>query len=487
MKKWLVVLVAMMLTFSLTACGLLSNLKDAVSGEASEPADGPTVTVGGNEDESESEGDTSGPVININGEEEEESEVAEGSYDICSINTVRENMGIMSGSVKNQDSNETVNFAYNFKTGEATLLPNYGSGYTYDKYILEQQPDTESRNERYDNSETFVFNMQIKDMSTGEVIYAFPENMAVAAPDNIMPVLVVFEVNESFEGNTYAMGLMSYEGEWILPLKSDWPWLTDERCLRGSVGYLGNGGYAFGSGYAASTAYYVLDIETQAVSSLAVPAADLRYETEYIDSYNLAYYEDGCLYYFGDSKGVFSYNIETGEKKQLIDSSNFKVTHMSQNGVYWFRTDNTIYVCNKDKHVATYNMSEYADASIVKADEKAILFTMNNADGTQYLCLMRPDGTMVFEPVKTENLGGYKYLNQDKMAYFDYSTYTLYVCDIESGEVTSNTLPESSSMQYYCCDEENAYIIVCVYDSLKGWLYYIVDADDAETLINPFE
>lgn len=295
----------------------------------------------------------------------------------------------------------------------------------------------------------------IIDSKTGETV--LPDGCKLKDVNKKSGLILVSKLDEGFSGNTFSLGVLNSNLEWVYPLTE----ITVDGKSTGDLDYQGYnlvGNYAVASGgYSSSFAYSFKENKTVGISTG-------------VDSF---FY---CLNNDGDKALInrtYVFDGSTGKTTEIdsysVHAAGDEMVAMDINRENW-----SVLSWNDYKDIG-FDLSEYNVYEIYAATEDYIVFDAKNPDGDDYTIIMKKDGTLVVDPIKGRNESDYMHI------YGDYviDTYSEYIVNCKTGE-----------MKTYSDDN----LSLEGFDSTSGKLimksdgnYYLADLSDPETLINPFE
>ncbi|MBE6901473.1 MAG: hypothetical protein E7478_03280 [Ruminococcaceae bacterium] len=331
----------------------------------------------------------------------------------------------------------------------------------------------------------------------------FPDGKALA-----------FKIEKGFSGDTYYMGYLNVNGEWDVPMTTEFPalkcdgadkikdklsdWYGDQANIGTFTYFDGMYGVQLGD-------YYFFD-ENAAYSM----SSSYGEYTDYLTAC-AGKCSDGIIYGYirpnnGEATDLFIYDCDTQEYDitSLTDVGistvmnridiNFYDEYI---GIYYYvysgasnQDYNYIKLDYDFNVIEQYDMTQCSDIEQFEASDKAVAFFGANKSGDHYLCLMNPDGSFAFDPIKTEDRllieGIELHINNDmficyhskadKTYIYSFVTNQLTVFDSVSGKRVVNHDPVSGMIVVH---DQNAN------DGLGN--YYLADSAAPNDLIVPFE
>lgn len=371
-------------------------------------------------------------------------------------------------------------------TGSPTEWPK--EGYVYDmvnKVIYEISPKNNERPGGMCGKMLIVYpGIQLLNLETDETydvttMYdtSFSENDDSIYDYTYVPV---YSLKESFDGNTYSFGVIDDNGEWVLPLSSEY-----EVCNYELSKYMCD--YVFGSviRFEHTTSFREPDIYYDFKNNKILNAEDfgfdsiLRCKGDYILLGNQA---DGESYYTNISK----YNVQTGELS-VIDENNIYWNDDSYFNKDFYqgiaikneaRTEYLILDNEFNKIEFDLSQSQYNEMRVYDATDKYVLFSAKNADGIEYTILLDRAGNRVVEPIKERYTDGY--ISGEYVVLLGVNDTEDCIVNINTGEVKTYKNKKKYSIERF--DPVSAMLLIEAKD-----FYYLATPDDPDTLINPFE
>lgn len=335
--------------------------------------------------------------------------------------------------------------------------------------------------ERNQNEQYNIWGAQLFDIETGEVLVTLSDNQRFIGNWEEGRCFVL-EVVETFDKNTYSMGMINNKGEWVYPLSSEYPWLDSSMSLDEVVSlfedykYWGAGIYWFGE--------YLFDTKNNLISPYP--------KNMYPDIFYPKNAFDGFVYCYSDSDDVIrTFNIATGELVELSRNTGNNRHQNFDDGLLMIKEENALQVKYIDGTIIMEcDMSSYRSWKVYEATEDKVLFTCQNESGTKYLCLMNSDGSMVFEPQKLEaivngSLDDCKvYLSDDKLVIASYGKCFIY--DIRTRQVVNKEV-SYDILGYF--SEADMFVVKTSHPEIDKYrnYCYLVDINNLDTLVNPFD
>ncbi|MGN0578448.1 MAG: hypothetical protein ACI4J4_07500, partial [Ruminiclostridium sp.] len=278
----------------------------------------------------------------------------------------------------------------------------------------------------------------------------------------------VHKVEESFDGNVNYFGIIDWNGEWVLPLSSEY-----EICKNG----LKRGDYG-----CSDTLITYMDKEYYNYVAYDFKNNKTYYPEDYGYSDILGIYGENIILYnsYYDCFSLAKYNTKSEELSIVFENTDNPYFNGSwcSHGTAYVNEEGTAVILDNDFNVVNHDLSEYKITKVLDATEDYVIFTSRNSNNDLYVVILKKDGSRVIEPIKC---------NEYSTAYIigDYVIIKSlgikdYVIDCKSGET-----------KIY--DDKKVYYIE-KFDTASGMMlvkadgaYYLADPADPDTLINPLE
>lgn len=340
------------------------------------------------------------------------------------------------------------------------------------------------------------------DVTTGEVILELPENQSFWYLEDIYEYdcemeqhdqwtsdgcALVLQKDESFEGNTYSIGVVNTKGEWLSQSMTQVDFMNNGTNFQ--TFYAGDGIFMIevDKEDSDSFSYYVYD-SVNGTCNLVVDDAWNGWAngvTGNMCSINIEYEPYDNVYY--------QYDITTGELKQIPDVTweNYAGYVDSKYVVTW--EDGLYRMHSADGVVAEYDMSQYSGGiNIERMTTERAFSVITNKDESRFACLLNVDGTMEFEPINVSDFANGNvdfdeccyFKNNKLVAWGDSDNGTgVFVYDVDTKEMVNKELP-------YIIEKylpENGVFLVEAEHPEYGLGNYYVNVTDVDTLINPFD
>ena len=270
--------------------------------------------------------------------------------------------------------------------------------------------------------------------------------------------LVVGKIDESFSGNTLSIGVLDNKGEWVFPLSADYAICQNDDLKNAVRASYNNGIISFG----VNTSIYSYNYDI---------ANDKLIEN--INIWNLT--DDKII--IKENTTAYEYDIITGEKIYIdITPSN-----MIAEDYYLSKDETKIYDANFN--LLEYDLSEYnieRSNDIKGVSEDVMVFVAKNNEGDTYTIVLNKNGEYACEPHKLndEKEKACRVYFSDNKVIINRALFNDRIIDINTGAITEY----DNTFDIINYDDTNDLMLVNTNGS-----YYLVDPEDPETLINPFE
>lgn len=449
MKKILAIMLSMVMVFSLAACGSLEFVKV-------EQSNGTDVV---KEETTESSETTENTEVSETTESTEVSE-STGSTE-AEIVEVEEIIWPTRHSYLNNDSwyfyvtneaGENITSRYNLITGEMTVSPNAS------KDVARLYKDS------YINEDGTMVNAR-----TDEVLLKLEEGQFFVVGEGWTEkgICFVMQTTATIDGNTYSIGTVNYKGEWISESMTE---IDPGSETIGAISYLSNGLGFIGVG----SNGYLYDYTTGSLT--------------YIEGYLCSYYVVDNKIYFWSPVNVDNcmmiYDIETGESN-VTSYKKSEINYIASDGLYTVFTGANVKVVRGTEIIAEYDVSKYHSTQVLTATEDNLCVAVESKDGVWFLCVLNPDGSEVFEPIQMGALYDVfdvAFFSGDKIVGWEDTYEKFLIYDMATEETVEK---EDFSIVHY--HEETSSIIVYGEHPKYGRGVYLIDVNDMDTLINPFD
>ena len=219
-------------------------------------------------------------------------------------------------------------------------------------------------------------------------------------------------------------------------------------------------------------------------------------------------YMDGKIFGKVTWRNYGIYDIKTGEYNMVAqadaphtvpwDDSFWANCGYRNDNCFWYKLGGTVYgVDVNNKVCATFDVSPYIDVVVRAVSRDYICFTCDNGSGTDYMCFMKADGTMVFEPQKIgayfpfqisgiNSHEGRVIIDDGKLICFRNDNRIDSQLFVYDAKTKTQTIIDAEEYKVWDYDTEtNTFIVGTTY--AEEWASYLVNVNKLHTLINPFE
>lgn len=281
----------------------------------------------------------------------------------------------------------------------------------------------------------------------------------------------VYKIDESFDGNVNYVGVINSDGEWVLPLSSDYAICQNDPrdisspvkpCCTGSLMWFdGSSVYDYKNDKIISSdrteiSFFGIDVivgDKILGMNLDGYLSEYNTQTEQVSIISKDFRDDYSMELWYNYRGALA-------------------TSDSKSSLIWDNDGNLI-----DCDLSDYDYSEAI--MLLDIADKYIIFQTKNIDGDIYIIVTDKKGNRVIEPIRGVAHAAY--------IYNDYAVITgmtdgndaecQYIVNCTTGETTAYTGTDNFNF-----DPKSGKLII-----KKDGNYYIADVSDPETLLNPFE
>lgn len=262
----------------------------------------------------------------------------------------------------------------------------------------------------------------------------------------------VYKIEKNFDGDTFYFGVIDKNGEWVVPLSSEYEICKREYAQDFNV----RGGYmVYGD--------LIYDWKTDKMTEL------------YYD--RLDGLSEGILIIEGypDNYDYYKYDPATGERTLLYEGDDF-----DSDNFRWRTQSNGTWISDgKDEYTIVFDNSlnkicefDYYANCVYAANEDYVVFDSPNGNDI-YTIILDKDGNRVVEPFISTYGGSFVMIG-------DYVMNGSRIINCKTGEIKE--WADDYAYEIFNFFPEAGKILV-TFDGA----YYIVDVSDLDTLINPFE
>ncbi len=283
----------------------------------------------------------------------------------------------------------------------------------------------------------------------------------------------VYKIDESFDGNVYYVGVINSDGEWVLPLSSDYAICQNDprdisspvktNCTGSLMGLDNISVYDYKNNKIISND----NTETSFYGIGAIVGDKIlgRNDDDYLSEYNTQTEQVSII-----SK---DFRVDKNMILGMIFGNNYRgalATSDSKSSLIW----------DNDGNLIDCDFSDYNEVvALLDIADKYIIFEAKNTDGDVYIIITDKNGNRAIEPIRGEAWAAY--------IYNDYAIITdmrdgndaecQYIINCTTGEKTAYTGTDNFNF-----DPKSGKLII-----KKDGNYYIADVSNPETLLNPFE
>ena len=306
--------------------------------------------------------------------------------------------------------------------------------------------------------------------------------------------IVIYDRLQQFEGDVYSFGIIDYQGNWVLPLASDYPWLQEEPTYVTSE-YLGDNTYLVTNKYKEEC--YFVNTDTKSYVPVTLPEGMAIPE--------FIYCRDGKAFahaysYIGSFNNcIFQYDITTGSMIEVLnvsDSYEVRAGKAGEESSYIFSNDDTwcylkreteqnsvLDIIASDGTVTEISAAIYGeDFDVDFTDGIHVVARMYNDSSSDYFAVLNADGSYELEPLLVTDSGFSLCAISKGVAVAFNSNGEGFSYNIATKEQTT-----ASGYSVEKFDKDYGMMIVYGEHPEYGSGYYLVDVTDINTLINPFE
>lgn len=311
--------------------------------------------------------------------------------------------------------------------------------------------------------------------------------------------IVIYDRLQQFEGDVYSFGIIDYQGNWVLPLASDYPWLQEEPTDVTSE-YLGDNTYLVTNEY--SDEYYFVNTDTKSYVPVMLPEGMKILEFIYCRDGKAFAHAYTYIYSVGVNKDyIFQYDITTGSMIEVLNVSDIQVgagkageenQYIISNDDTWCylkqetEQNNVLDIIASDGTVTEISAAIYGgDFDVDFTDGIHVAARMYNDSSSDYFAVLNADGSYELEPLLLTDIGFSYYssaISKGVAVAFNNSSKNCFSYNIATKEQAT-----ASGYSVEKFDKDYGMMIVYGEHPEYGSGYYLVDVTDINTLINPFE
>ena len=264
----------------------------------------------------------------------------------------------------------------------------------------------------------------------------------------------VYKIEKSFDGDTIYFGVIDKNGEWVVPLSSEYEICKSEYAQDFDV----RGGYMVCGLLGGSLIY---DWKTDKMTELYDRWDGLSDGILIVDGYS-------------DDYDYYKYDPATGERTLLYEGDN------TDDNFGWRTQSNGAWISDgKDEYTIVFDKSlnkicefDYYANCVYAANEDYVVFSSPNGNDI-YTIILDKDGNRVVEPFSSRQGGSFVIIG-------DYVMNGSRIINCKTGEIKE--WADDYGYEIFEIFPEAGKLLV-TFDGA----YYIVDVSDLDTLINPFE
>lgn len=334
---------------------------------------------------------------------------------------------------------------------------------------------------------------EIINIITGEVLYSSENEVWFINKDYYEDKIIdgkiaIIEKSESISGAAYSFGIVSVDGEWIVPMSNENAVAKDKECCESAfkqaytnVFYSQDGNYVHINSENGCYSYSIAD-DTLLRNKLV-----LNGNTGYLNTINVG--ESNVLKTIAYSNGceLGTFDIKTGASELYVSASMLKGFY--ENNIVALN-GTAVQVFDYDYNIkAEYDLSAYSDIVVAAVSDDYLFFSCCNSEGSQYVCLMNKNGEFEFEPFKGSVSYEKAHMTDDKLVYVDGDNTLIYYFDTK--ELVKPNNSDRYSEDYFSVidyDISSDLLLVEVNRTDSDDEHYVLsDPDDITNVITPFE
>ncbi len=274
----------------------------------------------------------------------------------------------------------------------------------------------------------------------------------------------VYKIEESFDGDTYYFGIINKNGEWALPMSSDYV-ICKDKTLFSTIALLDS------SRFVCSSSSLLLSGDGKTIydwkNDKVVTAQELGKTSIANVNGNIALICDWII----DPDNIESYNTVTGESISIYDEE-CKLLDTNSGKVIVVDYKNEYMAILGDNFEKLYEITGYEARSVLDANENYVAFPSKGADGGNYIIILDKDGNRVVEPISYKANTGF--IIDNYVILGSGATPVEKIINCKTGEIID-----------YKCEQFSASTGMMVVES--DGAYYLAHISEPDTLINPFE
>lgn len=276
----------------------------------------------------------------------------------------------------------------------------------------------------------------------------------------------VYKLEESFDGNVNYVGVINSDGEWVLPLSSDY-----EICQKDLYNIYSSLRTPC-TGSLIWLDYDVYDYKNDKIIKCNNTEISFDHFDTIVGDKILGKNGSGCL---------SEYNTQTGQASLISKDFNFNLKSFNAyRGALGTTGSNLSFIWDNDGNIYDFDFSKYSDISaLCDLTDKYIIFAATNENNAGYLIIANKDGSRVVDPIKGGDWSTEAYIFDDYVVIKSVGMFAddenQYIINCTTGETTEYTNIDNF-------DPETGKLLI-----KTNGEYYIADVSAPETLLNPFE
>ncbi len=311
---------------------------------------------------------------------------------------------------------------------------------------------------RGDDDENYYYNLETNEKYDVAPLYSNAES--------VDEYNAVYRLEESFDGNVYYVGVINSDGEWVLPISSDYEICQkDLRDVYSSERTLCTGSLIWLDGSS------VYDYKNDKIIDHLSTEISFDHFDAIVGDKSLGVTE----------KGYSEYSTQTGEVSLISDIyAGFNLKSFNAYRGALGTSSNLSFIWDNDGNKYDCDLSEYSDISaLCDLTDKYIIFAAANENNEGYLIIANKDGSRVVEPIKGGDWSTEAYIFDDYVVIKSVGMFAddenQYIVNCTTGETTAYTNIDNF-------DPETGKLLI-----KTNGEYYIADVSAPDTLLNPFE
>lgn len=340
---------------------------------------------------------------------------------------------------------------------------------------------------------------ELYDAAGKKTLYTFSDTQTERTPLYINEggQIVIYDRIQQFEGDVYSFGIIDYQGNWVLPLASDYPWLQENPTSVTSE-YLGDNTYLVTNEY--NDECYFVNTDTKSYVPVTLP--ERMGIPEFICCRDGKVFAHGHNFIDASKDCIFQYDITTGSMIEVLNVSDNEVRagKAGEESQYIISYDDTwcylkrtkgdgndvLDIIASDGTVTEISAAIYCeDFDVDFTDGIHVATRMYNDSSRDYFAVLNADGSYELEPLLLTDIGFSYYssaISKGVAVAFNNSSKNCFSYNIATKEQAT-----ASGYSVEKFDKDRGMMIVYGKHPEYGSGYYLVDVTDINTLINPFE